>query len=701
MSNGVAVVGASDNNLWATHVRRSLSAFGYQGQTWLVNPNSPTVAGEPTFAALADVPGDLDAVVIAVSASRCAEVAAQAVAQGAADLVVVSDGFTESDPDGPGAEYERQLVAACRPETRLYGPNCVGFADFARSLCVIAEPIPVGHAPGNVSIVSQSGALLSTAMAAILEDGGGLDWCASVGNAAHFDVGRAIAYACDRETTKVVCVYAESLGTHPDVLRAALRRARERDVTVVMLKAGRSPAAARIAMTHTASVAGNDAEVEAFLRAYGVVRVDSFEEMARVAVLAPMRRSDRPDGVVIIGSSGGQAALATELAARENLNLAQLTPDTAGQVRAAAAPGSFLENPFDLVTRPGGKTSLADIYATVFADSNVGFALAPVNVIFPDDSEPRRAHRAAIEMVTAVASATGTPTIISSLAIIPWTDFILSVRQNNPHVAIVRGIETTIRALARLFPGHAADQPAEPLAGQAASAAPVGEAEGRRILAGLGLPVVAGYAYSSVDAAVASQDDWHYPAVVKIDVTGVAHKAKLGLVAVGCQTRAEVIGALTAMAERMSVPDGPGEAQPQVAAVLIEDMAAGAEVLIGLHRGELGSFLTIGAGGVQAGAGTAARTMLLPAGPDEVAAACAAVAGSPESPGVASATKAVLTLCGEFESGRLSGYDAVELNPVFVSADDAAIADVLLVCAAESAIGDAAVADAAITAQLS
>jgi hypothetical protein len=177
---------------------------------------------------------------------------------------------------------------------------------------------------------------------------------------------------------------------------------------------------------------------------------------------------------------------------------------------------------------------------------------------------------------------------------------------------------------------------------------------------------------------VASEDDWHYPAVVKIDAAGVAHKAKLGLVTVGCRSRAEVTQALAAMAARMTAEGLPG-----AAAVLVEEMATGSEVLIGLHRADLGCFLTIGAGGVQAGAGTVARTMLLPVSPHEVAAACAAVADSPEGQGIGMATKAILTLCAEFESGQLTGYDDVELNPVFLAADTAVIADVLLVRSAD------------------
>ena len=116
----------------------------------------------------------------------------------------------------------------------------------------------------------------------------------SLGNAAQFGVARAIDYACERGSTRVICLYIESLGRRPGPLRAALARAAAQGVRVVMLKSGRTDRSARIALSHTASVAGDDAQVDAFLQAHDVLRVDSFDELARVAVLARLGR--RPAG---------------------------------------------------------------------------------------------------------------------------------------------------------------------------------------------------------------------------------------------------------------------------------------------------------------------------------------------------------------------------------------------------------------------
>jgi len=689
MRNGVAIVGASENNFWTGHALRNLGLFGYQGDIWPVNPNYESVAGLPAYPTLADIDGTLDAVVVAVAAHRCPEIVRQAVALGALDLVVVADGFAERDPDGAGGALQRELVAACQPQTRLYGPNCVGFADFRRNLCAIAEPLPVTGEPGDISIVSQSGAIVSTTMAAILEDGGGLDWCVSLGNAAQFGVARAIDYACERGTTRVICLYIESLGGEPASLRAALTRAARQGVRVVMLKSGRTDRSARIALSHTASVAGDDAQVDAFLRAHDVLRVDSFEELARVAVLARLgRRPAAPPSVVIIGSSGGQAAVASDLATRDGLDLALLTGQTRKVLRESVAPGSFIENPLDLVGRPGAKASIGQVYSTVYGDETVGFVLSPWSVVFPDDSDGRKVHRASIQLAADTARESGTPAVICSLATVPWTDWMLTLRRDNPQVAVVRGIETTIRALARLFPagaGLASAAAGEAEAGDAHGSAPpvtgagvLGEIRGRQVLEGLGVPVAAGQAAASADEAARAMRQLLPPVVVKVDLRGVPHKDQVGAVTVGCRTEAEVRSAVAESLRRIAEH---GIAADQVLGILVEEQLTGTEMLVGLSRSGLGSFLTVGAGGTRAGRGSAARTLLLPAARADIEAAAEPFirpARAPEA-GAVAAVDLIEALCRQFEAGGLAGYSTVEVNPLFVAADRAAIADVLLV----------------------
>jgi acyl-CoA synthetase (NDP forming) len=681
MPHGVAIVGASEKSMWFGNFRRNLTTYGYPGQLWPVNPTTESVFGVPTFASLSAIGQPIDAVAVVLGAARCPAAVAEAVELGVEDIVVVATGFAEmKTPEG--IALEEQLIAACKPSTRLYGPNGVGFADFTNKLCLVGEPLTQDQSAGVVSIVSQSGALLASIMAAVVEDGGGIDWCVSLGNAAQFDLARAIDHIVSRGFSRSICVYAETLGEEPERSAAALRRAADAGITVVMLKAGRSPVANRIAYAHTASVAGDDAQTAAFLKAHGVIRVDSLEEMARVAVLAPMRRAGRGTGVAIVGSSGGQAAIAGELAHRDGLKLARLAEDTMARVRAVTGGGSsFIDNPFDLT---GGSGVNADLFAAVYGDPGVGFVLSPWSITFPDHSVEQRHNQPLVRLTVKTALEQGAPTVISSLVNVPWTDWMREIRRDNPHVAIVRGIETTIRALSRLFPDdrrtpgddpHGSDGDAVPA--QADPGALVGEAEGRAMLDGLDLPLVDGASCAGVDEAVAAAQRLGFPVVVKVDVRGVAHKAKLGLVTVGCQDAADVSAAVDSAYESL---DRHGIDRADVAAILVQRMVSGTEVLVGLHRSPLGEFLSVGRGGVAAGAGTVATTLMLPVPPETIRGAVAEASGrAADGAGVTQAAEGIARLAAAFTDGPLAGYATVEVNPAMVTDSACAFVDVLMV----------------------
>ncbi|MDT4914054.1 MAG: hypothetical protein QOC66_3182 [Pseudonocardiales bacterium] len=674
MAHGVAIVGASEKSMWFGNFSRNLRTYGYDGELWPVNPTADTVHGLRAYASLAEIGSPIDAVAVTLGASRCPKVVEEAVGLGVEDIVIVATGFAEAKT-AEGTALQEQLVAACKPTTRLYGPNGVGFADFTNNLCLIGEPIPQEQPAGTVSIISQSGALLATLMAAVIEDGAGVDWCVSLGNAVQFDLARAIDHIVARGHSRAICIYAETLGDDPGRLADALAGAARAGIAVVMLKAGRSAVANRIAYSHTASVAGDDAETDAFLRSFGVLRVDSLEEMARVAVLAPMRRPGRGDGVAIVGSSGGQAAVAGELAHRDGLELARLTDATMATVREVTGnTSSFVDNPFDLT---GGSGVDAGLFEAVYGDPHVGFVLSPWSITFPDHSPQQKHNQPLVHLAVDTAARTGSPTVISSLVNVPWTEWMIQIRRDNPHVAIVRGIETTIRALSRLFPAGEppADEPATDV--QADSAVLVGEAEGRALLADLEMPLVPGRSAADADAAVAAAAEVGYPVVVKLDVAGVAHKAKLGLVTVGCRDEDDVRRAIDSGRRSMLGAGLPADA---MTTILVQHMATGAEVLVGLHRSPWGVFLTVGGGGVGAGAGTRAATFRLPDRPEALGETVARAAGMPAGgAGVATATDAIVRLGEEFASGALAAYETVEVNPMMVSANTCWFVDVLMV----------------------
>jgi acyl-CoA synthetase (NDP forming) len=671
---GVAIVGASDRSHWTSQALRNIEG-SYTGATWLVNARNARVCDRPTIPSLASIEGSLEAVIVAVGARSAPEVVAQAVELGAEDIVVVSDGFAERGT-AEGAALQRDLVAACGPQTRLYGPNCVGFADYRRGLCVIAEPVPDPVKLGNISIISQSGGTLSTVMSAVLQDGGGLDWVASMGNAATYDVAAAVDYVCDRGTTAALCMYIETLSDKDGRLKHAFARAAEARITLVALKPGRTRRAARIALTHTASVVGNDAEADALLAEYGVIRVDTVEELARVAVLSRLRRPGSTGAVAIVGSSGGQAAIASDLAMRDGLNLAVLSDETRRFLIENAGPGSFLENPIDFVAPNQAKVGLVDMFEVIERDQGVGAIIAPYSIIFPDYDSPGASKQQQFFLSVAKAvQRTGRPIALTSLGLVPWTPWIEEYKAANPDVLLVRGLAGTIKAMSRLFP--AALDETEAAHEETQSGRVIGEIEGRRELSSFDVSLAPGIVLEQSDNQT-FLDGLEPPFIVKMDIEGISHKAKLGGVTSNCTSLEDVLAAATRMKASITAA---GIDEGHIVGTLVEEQVKGTEVLIGLTRSELGSFLTIGEGGGGAGSGTAGTTILLPNSPDKFAEGCARHVPAPlrDTEGFRALVSAVSVLASAFEGGALEKYDSLEINPLIVTPTRAVIADVLLV----------------------
>src|SRR5690606_36892736 len=120
---------------------------------------------------------------------------------------------------------------------------------------------------------------------------------------------------------------------------------------LVLLKVGRSPDGARVAASHTGSVAGDPAAFDALVAAHGIVAVDSMEELVdAVATFAAAPKAAPGRRVAVFGNSGGFAVLCTDQLARHGLVLAPLADATIAVVRAHVPPFIVPQNPVDLVS---------------------------------------------------------------------------------------------------------------------------------------------------------------------------------------------------------------------------------------------------------------------------------------------------------------------------------------------------------------
>jgi acetate---CoA ligase (ADP-forming) len=669
--SGVAIVGARDGSLWTNLLAANVLGWGYPGAIWPVSRSRQEVIGIPAVPSLADLPSRPDAVVLATGTRETIELARTSVAMGIEHIVAIADGFAErGTAEGVALQQELAQVVAGTP-ARLYGPNGLGFADFRSGLCPLSVPLPLDLPVGSVSVISQSGSLLSSITGGLMSDGVGADWCVSIGNGAAFHVVDALEYLVARETTTIICGYVESFGgASRQRVEAVLTAARQAGKHIVLIKAGGSERSAQIALSHTASVAGSDQVIGGLLLEHGVIRVADAEQLVRtVTVLNHLQTYARKEGGLgVLEGSGGTAAMVADNLQAGGARMAEFSAQTLAILEDTAPPGAYVRNPVDLTAAPKPPGAIDDAYEHVYRDPDVAAVLVPWSLTFPNGQDGRELHEVTLNRYCALTLLTGTPTLLCTANLQVWTPWMREYQRKHPEMLIVQGLQSTIQALASIYPA----QRGAPAAAAGSASVLVGEAEGREILAGLDVPLAAGALWAQPFAAV---PDVTFPCVVKAVAPGLAHRARLGAVVLGCRDAAEVAAARDTILANLAMA---GIDSGQLEGLLIEEMVFGPELLVGFSRDPwYGPYVALARGGVNV---EEQRPVLLDLPPDRAKAALAELGLIGVSPATAAATATLITeLAGEFTAGRLAGYGTVELNPVVLTGAGPRIADVLLV----------------------
>ena len=227
----IALVGASPKpgSLGAV-VRERLASGGSGGALHLVNPRYDTIGNQACSASATAIGAPVDLCIIIAPARVLPEVIADLGRAGARAAIVITAGVT-----GP---IRDAMLAAAQPHClRILGPNCIGFQQPAKG--IDASFAHLMTRPGNLALLSQSGAII-TAM---------LDWAegrnigfsivASLGDMADIDLGDMLDHLAGDRKTDAILMYIEHV-THARKFLSAARRA-ARSKPVIAIKAGRSP----------------------------------------------------------------------------------------------------------------------------------------------------------------------------------------------------------------------------------------------------------------------------------------------------------------------------------------------------------------------------------------------------------------------------------------------------------------------------
>jgi acetyltransferase len=347
----VAVIGASNNEGSVGYALiKNMIGSGFKGTVYPINFKHKSIYGVRSYSKLADTRDEIDLAIIATPSATVPDLVKECGEYGVGGIVIISAGFMEAGDKGHQLT-ETILGYAHKYNMRIVGPNCLGFikpsiklnASFANKMAL----------PGKIAFISQSGALCTAILDWSVEKNVGFSYFVSIGSMVDVGFHDLIDYFGNDPNTSSIVIYMESL-THTRKFMSAAR-AFARTKPIIVLKAGKSAAGAKVALSHTGTLAGNEIAFEAAFKRAGIISVNTIEELFNAAQALAMQ--PRPGGkrLSIVTNAGGPGVLATDHLINLGGELAELSAPTMKRLNEVLPPVWSHGNPVDVLGDAGAE----------------------------------------------------------------------------------------------------------------------------------------------------------------------------------------------------------------------------------------------------------------------------------------------------------------------------------------------------------
>lgn len=601
----VAIIGATQTpNTVGNTLTNNLVAGKFKGKIFPVNPKYDSLFGLKCYPSIKAIPGEVDLVVIITPAKTIPAIIDQCVAKGVKSAIIISAGFKELGVEGLKLENE-VLRRARSGNLRLVGPNCLGImnpladfnATFAASMAL----------KGNVAFISQSGAMCTAVLDWSLKQKIGFSAFVSIGSMADVNWGDLIDYLGNDPHTKSILIYMETIGNAKDFLSAAKEVVLNKPIIVI--KAGRTEAAAKAAASHTGSMAGSDEVFDAAMRRVGVLRVDEISElfdMAEVLAKQPVPKGPR---LTILTNAGGPAVLATDAAAENGAEIAELAPETIEALNQFLPAAWSHSNPVDLLGDAGperyaqaieivAKDPNTDGLLVILSPQDMTDVTGTAECLKPYAKIPNKPILASwmggevIQKGIDILSNSNIPTFIypdsasKTFAAMWRLSYALQFLYETPAIRqditdVQKRIETTEAIIQK-----ALKEGRELLT----------EEESKRVLAAYSIPIVKTIVATSENEAVKAAEEIGFPIVLKLHSETITHKTEVGGVLLNLKDKESVRKGFTQI--KNSVTEKAGA--EHFLGVTVQQMIKleGYEIILGSTiDGQFGPVVLFGTGG--------------------------------------------------------------------------------------------------------
>lgn len=545
----IALVGASNrpNSVGAVLARNLLEA-GFAGPILPVNPKERAIRSTLCYNAIGELPTAPDLAVLSTPPETVPGLIAELGQRGCKAAIVITAGFGEGER-AEGLALRQRLLDAARPHLlRIVGPNCLGL--LSPPTGINASFAHVAPGVGDIAFITQSGAIATAVLDFAAARRIGFSRIVSLGSMADVDFGDLLDYLALDKATRSILLYIEAVTNARKFLSAA--RTASRSKPVVVIKAGRSAAGAKAALSHTGALAGSDSVYDAVFRRAGMLRVETLDELfLAVATLATAIRIDG-DRLAILTNGGGLGVLAADALSESVGTLATLSPETIARLDPILPSAWSRANPVDIIGDAPGARYAAALSAlledrerdailvmncpTAVADSIEG-ARAVVDTLAAKPGTPVLTcwlgEGAAVE-ARRLFSASGLPTYETPEQAISAFSYLVKYRRNQLSLmetpsSEAEDVKTDVAAAEAVIDAVLAD-------GRSALTQP----EAGAVLAAYDIPTVPSVTAPDPAGARAAAARMGFPVVLKILSRDILHKSDVGGVQVNLASPAAV-----------------------------------------------------------------------------------------------------------------------------------------------------------------
>jgi acyl-CoA synthetase (NDP forming) len=593
----VALVGASDDpDKSSGRIQSYLLRWGFSGDVYPINRTRSTVQERVAYASLTELGRPVDVAIVIVPAARVLDAVRECAAVGVGVAVIGSSGFAEVEGTGSDVEAELAEISAISG-MRIIGPNCNGVvalrSKFPGSFATALDTTRFEPTDGPVSMVSQSGAIGAFVFYVSQASGLGLGTFVATGNEADIEFAEVIHAMVDDPHTEVILGYVEGLKDGDAFVRAA-KAARNAGKRLIVLKVGTTSAGSEAALSHTASLAGEERVYDGVFRQLHVARASSIAGLVDAGRLSAYYGTRLGPKLSVLTMSGGAGILVVDRAAAAGFEISKWDEEWQAELAGVLPSFAAMRNPIDSSAMLADPSMLERVIR--IADRH-----PETDVIVVVLGNAERSEQKFAERLIEVSANVATPIVVVWIGGSGTALRLLNtagVACFDDPVRCVDALALAVTSVVKLT-GERAELLARPDLGdvtQISGHGALDEVTAKRLLARYGLPVVTEVVVADVGEAAPAAMTVGLPAVAKLRSRHLPHKSEAGGVLLGLETEGQVEQAVSALFMRIR------ELELDDADVVIARQVETAyELLIGTTTDPVfGPVVTVGIGGVLA-----------------------------------------------------------------------------------------------------